>query len=312
MKKSTATNTSPSPQSGAEDLRNPMATLAKWAGYLVFVLGFAVLLTSCTTRLRDNFELYPDGQPIGGGSEGIPGDPKGDHIYAFGSSKVATADDPNPAACNDELFSVSTADPLSGQKSLVLQDAWSLRCNGSCSSPVGCQDPVTLIFEPNVLDNSDQPVLFVWQGQFFGEVETSVVSISIKQDLGSSLASLLEVEVKANELLAGSSTVSSASNAIAFDFTRPHRVLVTVSPELDTWAVQLSAEGLPTPTSGAVQPCSMAHVLCDAFTGFAEGFDPSTLVMVVKFDDDSIPPSISSLNPVRYRMDGVTISQRPL
>jgi hypothetical protein len=92
---------------------------------------------------------------------------------------------------------------------------------------------------------------------------------------------------------------------VQHDFREIHGVLVRISPANGKFGVQVSGEGMLTPTSSE-DPCPLPNVVCGKIP--AGSFDPASLELRMQFT--GAPPGVSVATNPEYRVDYVRILER--
>ncbi len=245
--------------------------------------------------LKADFEAYQEGTPVGliGLSDGpqqgveIPGLPAGDRII------------PQGGVCNGSTYTVRSNDPLSGQKSLLLQHDRLPTCDESCS-PIGCEDIAIIDFVPVAPDDSANAILLFLNGKLSNTMDDTVMEVSLheKDEFFSTIR--LQIHSDRMEVFNGSKLEKIVFN----DFGTAHSIFVRLAPGSGTYGVQVAAPGLVTPPNN-MDACAFPQVACGEFS--ADNFDPTAIILRMQFLGD--PLSVGVVTPPVYRVDNVKILQ---
>ena len=256
----------------------------------IFVSG-CLAIGGCGTLLKDNFEGYDEGSPVGIDDNPqpgapIPGTPSGDRII------------PEATSCSGATYSVRSAGALKGQKSLVLQYARLPHCDEDCAF---CEELGVLSFVPKAPSNDGRPVYLSWEGRLTKTLADTMVEITARE-AGEFFSTVrLAIGIDRLEVFRG----TALEKVIVHDFGTTHGVIIRLSPKEGTYGVQVSGPGLVTPPNN-VDPCVFPNVVCGQIP--TDGFDVTALQMRMQFV--GTPPGVSALSQPEYRVDNVQITQR--
>ena len=255
------------------------------------LVSWCLAVAGCGTLLKDNFEGYAEGSPVGvddspQAGAPIPGSPSGDTIIPGGTT------------CSGSTYSVRSAGALTGQKSLVLQYARLPHCDAGCGI---CEDLAVLNFVPVTPSNDGRPVYLSWEGRLTNTLADTKVEVTARE--AGELFSTVRLTIGLDRLEAFRGT--ALEKVIVHDFGTKHGVIIRISPKEGTYGIQVSGPGLVTPPNN-VDPCVFPNVVCGEIP--IDDYDVTALQMRMQFL--GTPPSVSALSQPEYRVDNVQITQR--
>jgi hypothetical protein len=243
------------------------------------ILFFCLTTAGCTATMLDyDFEGYQGGQSVGGT------DPGPDSI---GLITIVKGD--------EVLYTVSTLNALSGQKSLQLEKGTPQE--GGCEPfDINCLENVILAFEPEPPPDPTGPVLISWIGRLENTGTDTAIQATISLP-GLFFDSVLRVDISRDRLEVRKGPL--LKGVYDYNFSNEHRIWIRISPGEGRVAVQVSGAGIPSPATSR-PACDSDNVICSAFQTSAS--DQIPFVMSMAFTDSS------SLGAT-YRIDDVTHKQ---
>jgi hypothetical protein len=216
------------------------ANKLQWRKQFCMVFLYVMLFAGCTATMLDyNFEGYDEGDAVGGDEPGP---------NSIGLIKVEQG--------HPSLYGVSTLNALYGQKSLRLEKGTPPNCTGDF-----CLPDFIILFSPNPPPNEDRPVLFSWEGRLSNAQSTTSLQAIISLP-----GPVFDRELSLNifrdhiEIRNGSSPVE----AFQYDFNNKHRLMLRISPQEGTYAVQIAGAGIDNPPSNN-PACESQSVFCGTY-----------------------------------------------
>lgn len=244
-----------------------------------------VLLAGCSDRLFfDDFEGYPPGSPVGGGT---PPPPAADTIVAQGSPVN---------------FAVGSTDAIAGQLSLQLEKGFDSDPDTDTCPPPNedpfCQQPFVLFLFPEAAAATADAVFYTWRGRFFPDGTDPVLEFALFQP-GTFFGTRLRLAMHADRL-----TVTEGLQEIAnlpLDFTQRHRVILRLDPQTLDYALQVAGDDQAAPPND-VAACTLATVACGTLPP-SDGEPPTRWPLRIAYGFEVAPAS-------RYVMDSVLVWER--
>lgn len=242
---------------------------------LGLVLVCCWLTTGCTATMLDfDFEGYQSGDVVGEGATDSD---------AIGEIKKL--------AGNGVLCTVSAQNALSGQNSLPIEKGTPEPCSG-----INCLPNVKLVFDPEPSPDPERPVLISW----IGKLENAAAETAFQWKIslpGLFFDSILQLDIYRDRLEIFRGPI--LEDVFNHSFSNEHRVWIRIDPGDETFSVQVSGVGIPSPPTNP-PPCVSDSVFCGTFKKNDSAQKP--YVMNIEFDEQSILGSI-------YRIDDVKNTQ---